>query len=65
MAEPPKLYGPHVPVIVSQTSDSCTRELDNFGSLSRVLGEPQISHILQLKHDQHGVATTLQHWVQK
>ena len=39
VAEPPKLYGPHVPIIVSQTSDCCTREPDNFGNLSSVLGE--------------------------
>jgi hypothetical protein len=38
--EPPKLYGPHTPVIVLMTSDCYTREPDNFGSLSGVLGEP-------------------------
>ena len=38
MAEPPQLYGPHVPIIVLKTSDCYTRELDNSGSLSGVLG---------------------------
>jgi len=40
MAEPPELHGPHVPVIVFQTSDGCTCEIDNSGSVSGVLGEP-------------------------
>ena len=40
VAEPPKLYGPHVPVIVFQTADYCTWELDNSNSLSGVLREP-------------------------
>ena len=65
MVEPPKLYGPHVHVVILKTSDCCTREPDNFGGLSGVLGEPQIIHILQLIQDQHGVTTTLQHLVQK
>jgi steroid 5-alpha reductase family enzyme len=34
-------------------------------TLSGILGEPRIIHILQLIQDQHGVATTLQHLVQK
>ena len=59
MAEPPKLYDPRAPIIVLKTSDSCTREPDNSGSLSGVLGEPRIIHILQLIQDQHGAATTL------
>jgi hypothetical protein len=46
MVEPPKSYGPHVPIIVSQTSDSSTCKSDNFGSLSGVLWEPRIIHIL-------------------
>jgi hypothetical protein len=62
VAEPPKLYGPRAPVIVLKTSDYCTREPDNFGNLSGVLGEPQIIHILQLIQDQHGVTTTLHIW---
>ena len=65
MAEPPKLYGPHAPIIVLKTSDCCTREPDNSDSLSGVLGEPRIIHILQLIQDQHGVTTTLQHLGQK
>jgi hypothetical protein len=48
MAEPHKLYGPRVSVIVQKTSDCYTRELDNSGSLSGVVEEPWIIHILQL-----------------
>ena len=40
VAEPPELYGPHELVIVLQTSDCYTRELDNFRNMSGVLGEP-------------------------
>ena len=65
VAEPPQLYGLHVPVIVLKTYDCCTREPNNSDSLSGVLGEPRIIHILQLIHDQHGVATKLQYFVQK
>ena len=65
MAEPPKLYGPRVHVIVLKTSDCCTRESDNPGNLSGVLEEPRIIHILQLIQDQHGVTTTLKHLEQK
>ena len=43
MAEPSKLYGPHVPVIVSQTSDRSTRKPHNPGSLSGVLRKPESS----------------------
>ena len=59
MAEPPQLYGPRAPVIVLKTFDCCTREPDNSSSLSGVLGEPRIIHILHLIQDQHRVATTL------
>jgi hypothetical protein len=65
VAEPPKLYSPHTPVIVLKTSDCCTWEPDNLGSLSGVPREPQIIHILQLIHDQHRVTTKLQQLVQK
>ena len=61
MAEPPKLYDPRVLVIVLKTSNCCICEPDNSGSLSGVLGEPRIIHVLQLIHDQQGVDTTLQH----
>jgi hypothetical protein len=39
VAEPPKLYGTHVPTIIFQTSDSYTCKPDNSGSLSGVLGK--------------------------
>ena len=51
VVEPPKLYGPHVPVIVLQTSNYCTWELDNPDSLSGVLGGPRIIHIYSLEQD--------------
>jgi hypothetical protein len=44
---------------------ACTWEPNNSGSLSGVLREPQIIHILQLIQDQHGVTTILQQLVQK
>ena len=46
VAEPPKLYGTHVHVIVLMTSDYYTQEPDNSGSLSGVLRETQIIHNL-------------------
>jgi hypothetical protein len=52
VAELPKLYSPRVPIIVLKTSDYCTREPDNSGSLSGVLEEPRIIHILQFIQDQ-------------
>jgi hypothetical protein len=45
VAAPSKSYGPHVPIIVLPTSDSSTCKTNNFGSLSGVLGEPQIIHV--------------------
>jgi hypothetical protein len=62
VVEPPKLYGPHAPVVVLKTSKCCTREPDNSGNLSGVLVEPRIIHILQLIQYQQGVSTTLQHY---
>jgi hypothetical protein len=41
MAEPPKLYGPHAPVIVSKTSDVYACASDNLKSLSGVLRKPK------------------------
>jgi hypothetical protein len=52
MAEPHELCAPHMPTILFQTSDSCTCKPDNSGSLSGVLGETRIIHVLQLIHDQ-------------
>jgi hypothetical protein len=44
VAELPKLYGPHTPVIILKTSDCYVWKPDNSGSLSGVLGEPRIIH---------------------
>ena len=65
VTEPSKLYGPRASVIILRNSDCCIREPDNTSSLSGVLREPRIIHILQLIQDQHRVTTTLQHLVQK
>jgi hypothetical protein len=46
VAEPPELYGPHVPTIVFQASDSSTCNSDNSDSLSGVLGKPESSMFL-------------------
>jgi hypothetical protein len=51
LAELSKLYGLHVHVIVFQTSDCCTWEPDNSGSLSGVLGEPRIIHVYISEQD--------------
>ena len=43
MAETPQLYDPYVPFIVLKTSDYCTREPYNSGSLLGVLRNPESS----------------------
>jgi hypothetical protein len=48
VAKPPKLYSPHVLVIVLQTSNYCTWEQNNSRSLSSVLVEPRIIHFIFL-----------------
>jgi hypothetical protein len=45
MVEPPKLYSPHAPVIVSKTSDGYAYLTDNLESLSGVLRKPETSII--------------------
>jgi hypothetical protein len=52
VAEPPKLYGPHAPVIVPKASDGDACVPDNLKSLSGVLGEPRIINIFLLRQDQ-------------
>jgi hypothetical protein len=44
VAEPPKLYGPHAPVIVPKTSDSYACVPYNLKSLSGVLRKPNHLH---------------------
>jgi hypothetical protein len=43
VAEPPELYSPHVPVIVSLTFDCSTYKPHNPGSLLGVLEKPKSS----------------------
>jgi hypothetical protein len=62
VAEPPKLYGPHAPVIVLKTSDGYACTPDN---LRRSVGCPHRT-LIQLYLTTHtrinkGVTTTLQH----
>jgi hypothetical protein len=45
MAEPPKLLGPHAPVLVSKTSDSYACVPDNLTGSVRVSHGPRINHL--------------------
>jgi hypothetical protein len=64
VAEPPKLYGPHGPVIVPKTSDSYACVPYNLKSLSGVLGKPESSTIYNSHRINKGVTTTLHHLLQ-
>jgi hypothetical protein len=64
VAEPPKLYGPHAPVIVPKTSDGYACVPYNLKSLSGVLGKPESSTIYNSHRINKGVTTTLQHLLQ-
>jgi hypothetical protein len=61
MAEPPKLYGPYVLVIVLKISDGYACVSDNFKSLSGILGKPESSTFYNSHKINKGVTTTLQH----
>jgi hypothetical protein len=45
VAEPPKLLGPHAPVLVSKTSDGYACAPDNLTGSVRVPQGPQINHL--------------------
>jgi hypothetical protein len=45
MTEPPKLLGPHAPVLVSKTSDGYACAPDNLIRFVRVFQGPQINHL--------------------
>jgi hypothetical protein len=45
VAEPPKLYGPHAPVIIPKTSGGYACVPNNLKSLSDVLRKPESSTI--------------------
>jgi hypothetical protein len=64
VAEPPKLYGPHAPVIVSTTSDGYACVPYNLKSLSGVLEKPESSTFFNSHRINKGVTTTLQHLLQ-
>jgi hypothetical protein len=44
VAEPPKLLGPHAPVLISKTSDGYACAPDNLTGSIRVPQGPQINH---------------------
>jgi hypothetical protein len=60
VAEPPKLYGLHAPVIVLKTSDGYACVPDNLKSLSGVLGKPESSTIFQAGSHYRGIAVLQQ-----
>jgi hypothetical protein len=65
VAEPPKLYGPHAPVVVPKTSDGYACVPDNLKSLSDVLGKPESSTFYNSHGINKGVTTTLQYFATK
>jgi hypothetical protein len=56
VAEPPKLYGPHAPVIVLKTSNSYACAPDNLKSLSGILRKPESSTIFLAGSHYRGIA---------
>jgi hypothetical protein len=64
VAKPPKLCGPHIPVIVLKTSDGYACVLYNLKSLSGVLGKPESSTFYNSHRINKGVTITLQHLIQ-
>jgi hypothetical protein len=64
MAEPPKLYGPRVLVIVLKTSDCCTQKPDNPVVYQVSSGNPESSTLYKSYRINNGVTTTLQHLLQ-
>jgi hypothetical protein len=61
VAESPKVYGLHAPVIVPKTSDGYACVPDNLRNLSGILGKPESSTFYNLHRINKGVTTTLQH----
>jgi hypothetical protein len=45
VAEPPKLFGPHAPVLVSKTSDGYACAPDNLTGSVRVPQGPRMNHL--------------------
>jgi hypothetical protein len=64
VAEPPKLYDPHAPVIVPKTSDGYAYAPNNLRSLLGIIGKPELSTIYNSHRINKGVTTTLQHLLQ-
>jgi hypothetical protein len=51
VAEPPKLLGPHAPVLVSKTSDNYACAPDNLTGSVRVSQGPRINHLQPRSQD--------------
>jgi hypothetical protein len=51
VAEPPKLLGPHAPVLVSKTSDGYACAPDNLTGFVRVSQGPWINHLQPRSQD--------------
>jgi hypothetical protein len=65
IAEPPKLYDPHAPVIILKTSDDCACAPDNLRrSVECPQGTPIQLHLTTHTRINKGVTTTLQHLLQ-
>jgi hypothetical protein len=59
VAEPPKLCGPHAPVIVPKTSDGYAYVPYNLKSMLGVLGKPESSIFYNSLRINKGVTTIL------
>jgi hypothetical protein len=55
VAEPPKLYGPHAPVIIPKTSVGYACVPNNLKGLSGVLGKPESSTIFRAGSQYRGI----------
>jgi hypothetical protein len=62
VAEPPKLLGPHAPVLVSKTSDGHACAPDNLTGSVRVPQGPWINHLQPGSQDQVNTNHTQQHF---
>jgi hypothetical protein len=63
VAEPPKLYAPHVPTIVFQTSNSCTCKPETPVACRVSSEKPESSMFYNSYRINKGVVTTLQYLI--
>jgi hypothetical protein len=64
VAEPPKLYGPHVPTIIFQTSDTAHASQITLVVYPVSSGDPKSSTFYNSYKINNGAITTLQHLIQ-